>query len=212
MKKISRLILVLALLLVVNMPAVLAIEVESNNSMTTTSNTDKTPAESDTVFIKRQEERKKQQKVALSTAEKTKIKARCQAAQTKLNPDQGRVKGVMSNREENYGKLVNKLNELNTKLKAANVNTTQLEANIATLQTKIMTFKNDMAVYHLALQDLVKLQCQQDPDAFKAALLVVRTNVEKVKTDTHDIKEYVNGTIKPQLKELRLNVENTKDN
>jgi hypothetical protein len=147
------------------------------------------------------------QKVKLAAAEKKKIQTNCQAAQGKVSSVSGRFKGIETSRGEVHKNVVNHLNELVVKLKAKGADTTQLEANIATLNTKIETFNTDLATYKQSVSDLKALDCKTDPEGFKAALTTARTNLEKVRADATDIHSYLKDTIKPLLKTIRTQIE-----
>ncbi len=142
-------------------------------------------------------------KVKLATAEKKKIQDKCQGAQGKTSSVIGRFKGIETSRGEVHKNLLNRLNELVTKLKAKSVDTTELEAAITVLNTKIETFSTDLATYKQSVADLKAIDCKTNPDDFKTALMAARTNLEKVRTDAKDIHTYLKETIKPILKELR---------
>jgi len=155
----------------------------------------------------RLEKQKAEFKVKLAAAEKIKIELKCTAAQGLVNSVRGRIKGIETSRSEVYKNVVNHLTDLSAKLKAKNVDTTSLDADIAVLKTKIATFNTDLATYKQAVTDLVAVGCKQDPDGFKAALLAARTDLDKVKKDAEDVRSYITGTIKPLLVQIRNQVE-----
>ncbi len=150
---------------------------------------------------------KEAQKTKLSYAEKKKIQAKCKAAQGKTSSVTGRFKGIETSRTQVHQNLVNRLVSLNEKLKAKGVNTTELEADIAVLNTKITTFNTDLAAYKQSVTDLKALDCKTDPEGFKAALTTARTNLEAVRADAKAVHTYLKETIKPLLKTLRDKIE-----
>lgn len=155
----------------------------------------------------RVEKQKAEFKVKLATAEKLKIELKCSAAQGLIGSVKGRIKGIETSRGEVYKNVVDHLTDLSAKLKAKNVDTTALDADIAVLKTKIATFNTDLAAYKQSVTDLVAISCKQDPAGFKAALLAARANLDKVKKDAEDVRAYVTGTIKPLLVQIRSQVE-----
>ena len=146
---------------------------------------------------------KKELKEVLTAATKIRITERCTAAQ-------GVLKGRVTNngkstiaRAAAYDSIVSKLQEVVTAASAEGANVTDLQANIAALQAKIVAFKTANATYQQALTDVGALDCKTDPVAFKAALEAARTDQAAVLTSAKDIRSYVNDTVKVTLKTLK---------
>lgn len=179
---------------------------------TTTSSDDSTqkapePAEDAKTVSNRIEQRKAELKTKLTTAEKTRLKAKCKASQGNLSSEKGRVKGLETSRGQVYNNLLTRLNDLSARLKVKGVDTTALNADIATLKTKIDTFNTDLASYKQAVSDLASMDCATDPDGFKASLEAARTALKKVNDDAAAVRSYLNDTIKPLLKTIRTELE-----
>ena len=185
----------------------------SNSGSTTTTKTEDTSSTDsvkpdDKLLLQRLSERKAELKTKLTTAEQTRLKDKCKPAQTGgVSSLYGRIKGIETSRSEVYKNLTDRLTSLDEKLKAKNVDTTKLEAEIATLKTKIATFESDLAKYKQAVLDLKSMDCASDPTSFKASLEKARSLREQVNKDAQEIKTYVNDTIKPTLKEIRATLE-----
>ena len=176
----------------------------TNSSTTTTTTTTDTEKPDDTGLLDRLAEHKATLKTKLTTVEQANIKAKCKVSQNgAVNSLSGRIKGIETSRNEVYNNLIDRLNSLVTKLKAKNVDTTKLDAEIVTLKTKIATFQADLAKYKQGVIDLKSMDCVTDPTAFKAALESTRTLHDQVAKDALDVKAYVNDTIKPTLKDIR---------
>lgn len=154
---------------------------------------------------------KEVQKVRLAAAEKKKIQEKCQASQGKVASVGNRLNGVETSRAEVHKNILNRLNTAVTKLKEKGVDTTALEADIATLSTKVDTFNTDLATYKQSISDLKLEDCKTDPEGFKAALTTARTNLEKVRADADAIHAYLKDTIRPLLTELKKQLETTKE-
>ena len=183
----------------------------SDTSTTTTVKEDEIESEPKTdskKLLERLSTRKAELKTKLSTVEQERLKSKCKVAQTgAVSSLSGRIKVIETSRAEVHTNLVNRLNKLVEKLKAKDVDTTKLEAEITELKTKIATFKADLAKYRQAVIDLKAMDCVSDPDAFKASLESARTLRETVAKDAAAIKTYVNDTIKPTLKDIRAALE-----
>lgn len=149
-------------------------------------------------------------KIKLSAAEQAKLKASCVAAQAKVKTLGVNVDTGVINRGKAYDELLSHLDKIITKLKAAKVDTVELEKERTELKAKIDTFKTDLAKYKIALDDTKSLGCVADPSSFKTALETARSARTLVATDAAAVRAYVNDTIKPTLKTIRTTVENKK--
>lgn len=177
---------------------------------TTTTQTDKATAEELAARNARVEKRKTDMKLKLTTAQKTRIQARCKASQGLISSVKGRLNGIETSRSEVYKNILDRLADLSAKLKNKGADTTALDADIANLKTQITTFNTDLAAYKVAVADLVALDCGTDPDGFKASLEAARTALAAVNKDGLAIKAYLNDTIKPLLKTIREQLEPAK--
>jgi hypothetical protein len=179
-----------------------------SSGSTDTTKTEDTVKPDDKQLLNRLTERKAEYKAKIAATELARLKEKCKLAQTgNVSSLHGRIKGIETSRNEVYNNLVSRLTKLDEKLKLKGVDTTKLEAEIATLKTKISTFQTDLAKYKQAVLDLKSMDCAADPTAFKASLESARTLREQVNKDAQDIKTYVNDTIKPTLKEIRAQLE-----
>lgn len=185
--------------------------VDDASTTTTTENEVKTEstetAEDKVAREKRLKEKKDALKAKLTATQEKRLKERCAGSQGTLRSFTAKVKGIQTSREKVYSNLVNRLTTLQTKLKAQNVDTAELDAEITALNTKIEAYKVDLAAYQQTLADLAAMNCTEDPAAFKASLESARTALQKVHQDAKDIRAYVKDTIKPTLEKLKALIE-----
>ena len=146
---------------------------------------------------------KKGLKETLTETVKTRIAGRCVAAQAILKAKIDNNLKTTSARTIAYEKIVNDLQKVVTAATAKDVDTTDLEANITVLQTKIAAFKTANTTFQQALTDVGALDCKTDPTAFKAALNTARVNQAAVLTSAKDIRTYVKDTVKVTLQALK---------
>lgn len=152
---------------------------------------------------KRLEEKKQQLAIKLQEFEQKRLMQKCRPAQTVIAQVIERIGRHSPKRLDIYSKLSNKLDGLVEKLKLANVDTTELEETIETLNKKVALLKSDVEADKAALEDLKNFDCESDTEAFQAALETARAAHQKVVTDAADIKKYVQNTLKPLLVEIR---------
>lgn len=203
MKRILAVLLVIFLALPLASGVVFANE---ENEQTTPTTSEKETESND--LKERWEQRKKDFKVSLTFAEKTKLKARCKPAQTgQIKKIGGRINGIQTSRSKVHENILKHLNNLVPKLQEAGLDTSDLETQIETLKTKIETFNTDFATYKQAVADLQEIDCVAEPDGFKASLEAARAALDQVRTDAKDIRNYVKETIKKELVSLRSQLE-----
>lgn len=151
-------------------------------------------------------------KIKLTTVEEARFKERCKAAQGTVGALITRFGTGVIKRTKAYENLSHRLEDLIPKLKAANINTTELEQQKTELDAKIATYNTDLAAYKQALNDLKAFDCVTDPTGFKAALEAARTAHAALMTDATAIRSYVVDTIKPTLSEIRTQLQDKKSN
>jgi hypothetical protein len=143
--------------------------------------------------------RKAELKTKLTTLQQKRVQSRCKNAQTLLKVTIEKTAKVQTNRDKIHTDLLEKLTNLEAKLSASGVDTTEFKTQIADLKTKIETFQTDSAALLQAAQDTAALDCQADPAGFKASLEASRTALKKLQADAVAIRTTFAQEIKPRL-------------
>lgn len=184
--------------------------VETTNSAADNPSTVQTTASEapKTTLADRLAKRKADLATKLTTAQTTRLKARCQAAQTKLTTVNEHAQTASGNRITAYNNIETKLNELVTKL-GSDADTTDLQAALATLSTKMDGFEADVTTYKQTLADLLAVDCASDPTSFRASLDSAKTEQAKLTADSAAIRTFLQETIKPLLQTIRSSLETT---
>lgn len=164
--------------------------VRAEDSTATKSDTTTMHRDAESAFTKLGDSR--DHKLASCTVVETKVKAR-------VNHDNS----LESAHSQQYSKLVTRLTDLISRAKAAGYDTTDLEANLATLKDKIATFTTDKAAYIAALKTSQTYVCGKSEGEFKDAIVGARTELAAVFADAKDIESYVKETIKPTVLALK---------
>lgn len=154
------------------------------------------------------QQRKDNLQLRLGQAQLSRLEDRCQNAQGKLRSTLVRVNGIKVSREQVHSNLVDRLTNASAKLQASNVNVTDLDKHIATLQANIEEFQANLEAHQEALLDLADMDCQADPEGFKASLETARASQQSLREDTKTIKTFLNETMKPLLNSVRSNLDN----
>lgn len=184
--------------------------IEDGTSTTSQTTTETSATDTAKALAERIAKHKTELKTRLSNAEKLRLQSKCKASQGLVSSIRGRIKGIETSRGEVYKNIINRLTNLSEKLKNKGANTTELDADIAVLQSKMDTFNTDLAAYKQAVSDVADMDCITDPDGFKAALEAARAARQKVNEDGLAVRSYINDTIKPLLKTIRAQLEAAK--
>lgn len=141
--------------------------------------------------------------ISLTAAQQARLKSRCKAAQVITGKHKTNFEERVKTRTNAYNELVHHLDEIIPRLKAANIDTTTLEQDKASLETKIKSYNTNLAEYKQALADLNEVDCVTDPTGFKAALESARASHQMLISDAKAIRKYVVETIKVTLQDIR---------
>jgi len=140
----------------------------------------------------------------LSAAEERRVAGLCKASQTVITRLQAKIATTAQSREQRYTRVSEKLDTLLAKLKAASIDTTNLEAAITKMDEKVLTHTStSMGAYQTALADLIEMDCAEDPSGFKAVILRVREQRKSLVGEAAELKELITVEIKQALTELR---------
>jgi hypothetical protein len=160
----------------------------SSVSAATTPNATPTTSSTDTLQ-QRIDKRKGEQKLTLSTTEKTNLTNKCKAAQVILGKLQSRVATMQQNRTQYYTDVFGKLTSVQTKLKAQNIDTSTLGTAITKFTTLVTQFTTDLTTYKQNIDDAVAMECTKDVVGFKSILETARTGRTTLIKDSSDIND-----------------------
>lgn len=151
----------------------------------------------------RLEKRKADRNTRLDFARQARLKNRCKAAQGGLSNISGRIKGLETSRSKVYENLVVRLDKLSERLKTNNLDTAELDRQLAELNNLVETFDTNLAEYSQSAADLAIMDCVADPVAFQASLETAREARALSSENAKAIKAYLANTIKPTLQQLK---------
>jgi len=207
------------LIVVVSVPAVVFAQEDETDSSVETSNEQLDQVSEDITAEKRAEQRlerveaaKEKQNERLSATEERTIQSKCKVAQVKIDTLQSRLNTVSENRQQTFTRFTDKTSELVQKLEAADVDTTELESAISSMDSLFLSNNDSIASYSTLLSDLAGMDCESDPQGFSALLSEVRT----LRTDVIDLqnsaKTQINETLKPVLESIKASLTGSNSN
>lgn len=152
---------------------------------------------------KRIEERKTKFREALTDAQKTRLKNRCKAAQTKVANTQKIAEKHYADNDKKIESLLSKLNESISKQKESGADVTSLEKATADVSAKDQATKAAYSVYLSALVDTSDIDCHADPEGFKASLVDAREQFLLLKMARQELRKSLKNVLLPVLRELK---------
>lgn len=139
----------------------------------------------------------------LTQAQLTMVKNRCAMAKGMITSVQARTKTFKSSRVERYETAVTKLSALSAKLKAAGIDTTAFDTQVAEAKKRAETFEAAVETFKQSVDDLAAMDCAADPEGFVAT---IRSGVDERKAVLEagrSFRTYIRETLKPTLKAIR---------
>lgn len=132
--------------------------------------------------------RKATLKTNLTATVQLRIKAKCKAAQVLINTSKTKTQTNIDKRSDLYAAILQSLQNLITRLKSQNIDTTQL-GNVETeLQAAAAQYKTDDTTYGQSLIDVANIDCVADPSGFKATLDSLRAERATLAKDAAAIR------------------------
>jgi Spy/CpxP family protein refolding chaperone len=147
----------------------------------------------------RKVEIQKEKETKLDELEKDKCTRISIAVDDRLNNQVNGYKNAVNRYKELQAKITNKI----ATLKAANKDTTKLETDLVTLQSKIENLNTLALQTHEALKNVKSLSCAADKTAYQAALDAARASRKLVTQAAADIHEFIKTVIAPDLTALQ---------
>ncbi len=191
-------------------PVVLAVENSTTAKTTTTDSSTTQMTHTMTTkqtLAERIADHKAAMKIKITAAQKQRLQTKCKASQGKLSSAGQRINGLETSRTQVYKNIIDRLTKLSDKLKEKGIDTTELNTDIKSLQTKIDTFNTDLTGFKQVVGDLATMDCEADPEGFSAALEAARSDRQQVHDDAQGVRTYIDETIKPLLKTIRSKLE-----
>jgi len=146
---------------------------------------------------------------SLSAVEERRITAACRAAQAITMRLVVNIDSVAQKRKAAYDNISDKLTTVIEKVQLAGVDTTELEAKVTELNSMVADLLTKVADYKTTVNDLSELDCQANPDEFKAALEYAKTQRVEIVSSSKAIRNFVQESLKPVLSDIRIQLTNT---
>lgn len=134
---------------------------------------------------------------------------KCKNLENKLATRIGRYENNGQMLQKVYGNMKTRLDRLSAQLKAAGVDTTKLNTDLAALYVKIDKLYADQAAFMVTLQESQTAVCGKTEGEFKTQIENARKVPEVIRQDRNDIKTFFQTTIKADLQAIRAQLAET---
>jgi len=115
-----------------------------------------------------------QQKVVLDSATRIMIMSRCQLAQDKLRIIENANSNLVQERINTYNYIQDELQAIKVRMMRQGADASEADLMTGKIQSALDSFTIQANNYGTALDDVVNVDCSQNPEQFEAGLIVMR--------------------------------------
>lgn len=184
-----------------------AVKTESEQEKTTTDETKTAAEEKAQEKAARIEEYKKKKVEKLAETQAKRLATRCKSAQGKITSLSARIKNANENRRKVYQTMSEKLDTLVERLVKAGIDTTKLETAREDIKADLEVLEASMDSYETVLSDLEEMSCEEDPEAFQAALEQARLSLKSLREQAQEFRRFSTSELKTILQDLKAQLE-----
>lgn len=134
------------------------------------------------------------QKIVLDDISKNNIVAKCVAAQNNLKNIQNNTDMLVRTRVDIYSSIQRDLQTIKIRMIRQGSDASETDLLTGKIQQELDKFTIQSTNYGSALDDVIGINCQQKPEAFKAGLVIMRTQRNKLLEITNNLKYLVNNS------------------
>ena len=150
----------------------------------------------------------KQKKIEkLAETQAKRVASRCKSAQGKITSLRSRISSTNENRRSVYRVMGEKLDKLVERLVKAGIDTTKLDTAREDIQADLKVLNASMESYNTVLVDIEEMKCQEDPEAFQAALEEARVLLKTLREQAQEFRRFSTNELRTILQELKIQLE-----
>lgn len=129
--------------------------------------------------------------------------ARCPTIESRIQVKVGNFDNNKIRHMEAYANMKERLAKVDVKLTEKGLDTSKLKSELVVLDEKIKKFATDYSTYITKLKESQTSVCGQSEGKFLAKMKEARAGMKVVHQDALDIRAYYVNTIKPELQNLK---------
>jgi hypothetical protein len=118
--------------------------------------------------------------VVLEETAKTTLVAKCATAQLYLKEIQNDTPSQIQLRTNTYSEIQKELQAIKIRMKRQGADASETDLLTGKLQQALDKFNAQAVIYQQSLDDLIKVNCQENPEYFQAGLIVMRAQRAKL--------------------------------
>lgn len=134
------------------------------------------------------------QNVVLDDTSKSIIISRCQNAQNLLRPIQDNTNKLVQARIDTYSYIQDELQAIKLRMIRQGADASEADLLTGRIQQALDQFTIQADRYGTSLDDVIGVNCQQQPEQFKAGLIVMRLQRAKLFNDAINLKNIINNS------------------
>ena len=139
----------------------------------------------------------------LDTGEVRALKAKCKAAQNKIQASKKVAEAYSQSQSQQVNKIIENVTRLSSNLKAKNIDPGQIDTLLGGLNELERQIETRYQDYVVALDDSAKVECEANPEGFKASLVDARERFRELADLRKSLKELIKTDLKKSLTELK---------
>ncbi len=154
------------------------------------------------------ETQREERKMERETAMEEKVAQRCDLVIQRV---QDRITNFEENKtshEEHYNAVISKLTEIATQMEEKGLDTTDLKADVSTMQVMVTEYVATYSNFVAQLNTSLTYDCGESEGAFLDALEGARDTLEVARVLRQEIREFYTLEIRSDIKDLRMQAAN----
>ena len=135
---------------------------------------------------------------------------KCESVQAKLQERVDKFADIKNNRSRRYQNIYDKTQTLVDRLEDQEIDTSQIRTDARQLKGKVEILVADATVYETALNHAKEVACDGN-ERLRPALEKTRNAIRQLAQDAKDIEDFYKLTIRPDLLDLKNQLENSSE-
>lgn len=143
------------------------------------------------------------QKMVISAAERAMIITKCQTVQNKLEIIENGLSQQLQQRIDTYSNIQQQLQAVKLRMMRQGADASEADLLTGEIQQALNNFTIQANNYGTALDDLVNVNCQQNPEEFEAGLVVMRQQRAELLKDASSLKSIIDSSYNGIFEQLK---------
>jgi DNA repair exonuclease SbcCD ATPase subunit len=142
---------------------------------------------------------------------KNKLEEKCQQITQRIETIEDKYTTNKESKINQFNKIKTRVQELITKLKSKGYDTTKLETDLKTLETKIQKLATDYDTFIKSIQNSSQFTCGSSQGEFISAFQKAKNSFNPLKQDTEDIRKFNQTVLKADIEAVRKFIKSQKE-